>query len=259
MQDSVLYIIVFIFGLIVGSFLNVCIFRIPRGKSIIMPSSHCPSCNTPINIYDNIPILSYIILGRRCRTCGAKISARYPAVEAANALFYIALIWRFGIGWHTFFYFMFASALIVITFIDIDFQIIPDTITLPGIVLGLAAGAFVFPDPFLRWSLLGYKGSVIGAVTGFLSFYAVAVLSRGGMGGGDIKMMTMVGAIMGWKSVLLTTFLGSFLGSIWGISLMIFKGKGRKTKIPFGPFLAAGTMITLFSGQEILHWYLRIR
>ncbi|MBI4689639.1 MAG: prepilin peptidase [Nitrospirae bacterium] len=259
MGDLVLYIIVFFFGFIVGSFLNVCIYRIPRGESIVIPPSHCPSCNTPIKIWDNIPIISYVLLLGRCRSCRNKIPLRYPLVESVNALLYAALLWRFGIGWHTLFYFALVSALIVITFIDLDFQIIPDSITLPGVLVGLITGSLILPDPFLRWSLLGYKASFIGALTGFTLFYAVAVLSRGGMGGGDIKMMAMVGALMGWKSVLLTTFLGSLLGSIWGVFLMIVKGKGRKTKVPFGPFLAAGTIITLFFGQEILYWYLRYR
>ncbi len=258
-QDFILYLIVFLFGSVVGSFLNVCIYRIPREKSIILPSSYCPSCNTPINIWDNVPILSYLILMGRCRSCREKISFRYPLVEAVNGLFYIALLWRFGLGWHTLFYFAVVSALIVITFIDLDFQIIPDSITLPGIMIGLIAGSLMLPDPFMRWSMLGYKASIIGGVTGFVLFYLVAVLSRGGMGGGDIKMMAMLGGIMGWKSVLLTTFLGSLLGSVWGVFLMIFRGKGRKTKIPFGPFLAAGAVITLFFGQEIFAWYLRYR
>jgi leader peptidase (prepilin peptidase)/N-methyltransferase len=199
------------------------------------------------------------MLAGKCRSCGAKISFRYPLVEAINALLYAALLWRFGIGWHTLFYFALSSAMIVITFIDLDFQIIPDSITLPGILIGLIAGALILPDPFMRWSPLGYKASIIGVAAGFGLFYAVAVLSRGGMGGGDIKMMAMVGAIMGWKTVLLTTFLGSLLGSVWGLFLMVAKGKGRKTKVPFGPFLAAGTIISLFSGQEILYWYLRHR
>ncbi len=257
MTDS--YIIVFIFGSVIGSFLNVCIYRMPRDKSIVVPLSYCPVCNTPIKAWDNIPILSYIILGGKCRACKAGISFRYPLVELLNALLYVALIWRFGIGWHTLFYFAFVSALMAITFIDLEFQIIPDSITLPGILVGLIAGSLVLPDPFLRWSLLGYKASVLGAVSGFGLFYIVAVLSKGGMGGGDIKMMAMVGAMTGWKSVLLTTFIGSLLGSIIGVSLMVFKGKSRKTKIPFGPFLAAGTVITLFYGQEILSWYLRGR
>lgn len=260
MYNSILlYFIAFLFGSIVGSFLNVCIHRMPRGESIVVPSSHCPSCNARIQIWDNIPILSYIFLGAKCRSCSGKISFRYPLVEAVNAFFYVFVIWRFGIGWHTIVYFLFVSALIVIAFIDIDFQIIPDVITIPGAVIGLVVGSLLLPDPFMRWTMLGYKYSIFGAILGFGLFYLIAVLSRGGMGGGDIKMMAMVGALMGWKSVLLTTFVGSFFGSLWGIFLMMFHGKGRKTKVPFGPFLAAGALLTLFFGQEIFLWYLRYK
>lgn len=249
------YILSFLLGSIVGSFLNVCIYRIPRNLSIITPSSRCPSCNTPINAFDNIPLLSYFFLRGRCRICKTRISLRYPLVELLNALLYVFILWRFGIEWHIFIYCLFCSALIVITFIDLEFQIIPDRITLPGIVIGLIAGSFFLTDPFLRYSLLGWKASIIGFLTGGGLFYAIAVLSRGGMGGGDIKMMAMVGAIMGWKSVLLTTFIGSLAGAIFGIFLMIFRGKGRKTKIPFGPFLALGTLATLFYGQEMFNFY----
>lgn len=251
------YIVAFAMGSIVGSFLNVCIYRIPRNLSIIIPSSRCPSCNSPVKPWDNIPILSYIFLGGRCRACKVRISLRYPFVEFLNAAFYVMVLWRFGFGWHMLMYFVFCSALIVIAFIDLDFQIIPDRITLPGILIGLITGSFLLPDPFLRCSALGYRSSIIGLLVGGGLFYAVAILSRGGMGGGDIKMMAMVGSLMGWKSVLLTTFLGSLVGAVFGIFLMLFKGKGRKTKIPFGPFLALGSVITLFYGQEILYWYLR--
>ena len=255
MQNIIPYIIFFIFRSAIGSFLNVCIYRLPRNLSIISPSSRCPSCNIPIKPYDNIPILSYIFLGGRCRVCKAGISFRYPLVETLNALLYVLVLWRFGFGLQTIVYSIFCSALIVITFIDLDFQIIPDRITLPGILIGLIAGSFLMPDPFMRYSLLGIKATIIGLLAGGGLFYAIAVLSRGGMGGGDIKMMAMVGSLMGWKSVLLTTFLGSLSGAVLGIFLMIAKGKGRKTKIPFGPFLALGTLITLFYGQEILYWY----
>lgn len=251
-----MYPIVFVFGLIVGSFLNVCIYRIPRNISIILPSSRCTSCNNPIRVWDNIPVLSYMFLGGRCRHCGKRISLRYPMVEALNGLFYTAVFWRYGLGWNALIYCILVSALIVITFIDLDFQIIPDRITLAGIPLGLLAGSFLLSDPFLRSSALGFKSSIIGFLAGGLLFYMVAVLSKGGMGGGDIKMMAMLGSLMGWKSVFLTTFLGSLMGSIIGIFLMLFKGKGRKAKIPFGPFLALGAIITLFFGQEILIWYL---
>jgi len=258
------YLTVFLFGLITGSFLNVCIYRIPRGLSIIIPSSRCPSCNTPIKPWDNIPIVSYILLGGKCRFCKAKISLRYPLVELLNAIMYALILWRFNFGWHTIIYFVFSSSLIVITFIDLDFQIIPDRITLSGIPIGFLAGSFLLPDPFARSSLLGMKESLIGMITGFGLFYFVALIGsaifkKEAMGGGDVKMMAMVGALTGWKAVLLTTFLGSLTGSIIGILLIVLKGKDRKAKIPFGPFLALGTIITLFYGQEILSWYIRGR
>ncbi|MEW6570079.1 MAG: prepilin peptidase [Nitrospirota bacterium] len=243
-------------GSIVGSFLNVCIYRMPRGLSIIIPSSRCPSCGSPIKPWDNIPILSYVFLRGRCRECKAKISLRYPFVEFLNSLLYVFTVWRFDLGWNTIFYFALCSSLIVITFIDLDFQIIPDRITLPGIIIGLVAASLLLPDPFMRNSILGFKASVTGFLLGGGLFYAIAIISKGGMGGGDIKMMAMVGSLMGWKSVLLTTFLGSLVGAVFGLFLIIYKGKGRKTKIPFGPFLAAGTAVTLFYGQEMFHLYL---
>jgi leader peptidase (prepilin peptidase)/N-methyltransferase len=254
---TVISIIMFVVGSMVGSFLNVCIYRLPRDLSIIFPSSRCPACGMHIRPYDNIPVISYLLLGGRCRYCKARISARYPLVEALNASLYVLVVWRFGLGWHTPFLFAFCSAMIVITFIDLDFQIIPDSITIPGMLVGLLAGSLILPDPFDRFSILGLRDSIIGLLSGSLAFYVIAVLSRGGMGGGDIKMMAMVGAFMGWKSVLLTTFSGSLLGSLVGIFLMVFKGKGRKTKVPFGPFLAAGAIISLLYGQELASLYLK--
>jgi len=261
MHDIILYIPVFLLGLVVGSFLNVCIYRIPRRLSVIMPPSRCPSCNIPIKPWDNIPIASYILLGGRCRFCKSRISFRYPLVEFLNAALYVLVLWRFGFGWHAVLYFAFSSALLVISFIDLDFQIIPDRITLLGIPIGFLAGSFLLPDPFVRSSLLGVKESLIGMIIGFGFFYLVALLGsaifkKEALGGGDIKMMAMVGGLMGWKTVILTTFLGSLTGSVFGILLIVLKGKGKKAQIPFGPFLALGTIITLFYGQEIASWYL---
>lgn len=255
------YLIVLAFGLIIGSFLNVCIYRIPRNLSLVLPSSRCPSCEKPIRARDNIPVLSYLILGGKCRFCGQGISLRYPLVEALNGLMYAAVIWRYGLGWGSLFYCFLISALIVITFIDLDFQIIPDRITLMGLPIGLVTGAFLLPDPFLRAVPLGYKSSLIGAAAGFSFYYLIAYLSiiilkKEGMGGGDIKMMAMVGAFLGWKTVILTTFLGSLLGSVAGIVIMVVRGKGGGLQIPFGPYLALGTVISIFFGQEILTWYL---
>lgn len=249
------YIVVVLIGFVVGSFLNVCIYRIPKGQSIISPPSRCPLCNTPVKPIDNIPLISYILLRGKCRYCKGTISLRYPLVETLNALLYAGILYRFGLSWYTPFYLGFVSSLIIITFIDLDLQLIPDSITLTGIPIGLIAGSFILPDPFLRTEILGIRASVIGAFSGFSIFYLVAVLSRGGMGGGDIKLMAMIGALMGWKGVLLTTFAGSLFGSLVGLFLMAFKGKGRKTKIPFGPFLSLGAVITLFWAQEIFYLY----
>lgn len=243
----ILYTYVLIIGLIIGSFLNVCIWRLPRQESLIRPSSHCPSCNAPVAFYDNIPIISYLLLMGRCRSCGHPISWRYPLVELINGLGYWMLLWQHGLGWPFVIYATLFSALLVITFIDLDHQIIPDRITLPGMVIGLIAAATILPH--------GLKNGLGGFLLGGGLFYLIAVLSRGGMGGGDIKMIAMVGAFLGWQGVLLTIFLGALLGSIFGLFLMLFMGKGRKTPVPFGPFLSLGTMIALFWGPQIILWY----
>jgi leader peptidase (prepilin peptidase)/N-methyltransferase len=248
-----------VFGLIVGSFLNVCIHRLPRGLSIVTPRSACPHCKAPIRPWENIPLFSYLFLLGKCRNCGVRISPRYPLVEFLNAILYLALFVHFGAGWHLPVLFALVSAMLVITFIDLDFQIIPDAITLPGIVIGLLSASFIFPDPFSlsygQWPIVGFINSTTGFLLGGGLFYFIAYASRGGMGGGDVKMMAMVGAFMGWKAVLLTTFLGSLVGSVVGLFMMVFMGKGRKTKVPFGPFLAFGSLVTLFWGSVILQWY----
>ncbi len=254
-----IYLLTFIFGAVVGSFLNVCIYRIPKKISIITPFSHCPSCGKPVKFYDNIPIISYILLRGRCRSCRVNIPIRYLLVESLNAVLYIIALERFGPSASLLVYFVFLSSLIVISFIDLEYQIIPDRITLPGIPIALILGSTVLPDPFWRFSQLGFKASIIGFLLGGGIFYLIALLSKGGMGGGDIKLMAMIGGLLGWKGVFATTFFGSLSGSLVGIFLMIFKGKGRKTKIPFGPFLAFGAIISLFWGQEILMWYLYAR
>ncbi len=247
--------IIFIFGLITGSFLNVCIHRLPREISVITPSSKCTTCGERVRPWQNIPLVSYLLLKGKCHYCGTGISMRYPAVELLNALFFLALYQKFGLTPHGVFYMAFISSLIVITFIDLDFLIIPDSITLPGAVIGLIASTFILPDPFSPFERMGIKSSLTGLIAGGGVFFIIAVLSRGGMGGGDIKMMAMVGAILGWKAVFLTTFTGSVIGSAYGISLMILKGKGRKAKIPFGPFLAIGSVVSLFFGRELFLLY----
>lgn len=248
-----------VIGLLIGSFLNVCIYRMPRDESIVFPASKCPSCEKPIRAWDNVPVLSYLLLGGKCRSCKAPISMRYPMVEALNASLYVMVYLRFATGWHLPVLLAFVSSLIVITFIDLDFQIIPDSISLPWIVIGIIAGATVLPDPFLRAEPLGWANSLIGAVTGLVLFLVIVIASRGGMGMGDVKMMGMVGAVIGWKGVLLTAFAGSVTGALAGGAIVLFKGGGRKTKVPFGPFLALGGLISLLAGQELFRWYVNGR
>jgi leader peptidase (prepilin peptidase)/N-methyltransferase len=258
-----IYYAAFLFGAIIGSFLNVCIYRIPAGESIVRPASRCMSCGKPVQFYDNIPIVSYIFLMGRCRYCKTGLSLRYPLIEFLNAALYVLVLMRFSAGspWVPATYCVFVSALIVIFFIDIDHQIIPDSITLPGIPIAIILGSTILPDPFLRYELLGFKSSIIGFLAGGGFFYSVAIIGRAvlkkdAMGGGDIKMMAMVGGLLGWKAVILTTFMGSLLGSIIGVALILLKGREWGSKIPFGPYLALGALISLFWGQDILIWYI---
>ncbi len=263
MYDLYIYLYVFLFGTIVGSFLNVCIYRIPKGLSIVWPSSRCISCNNPIRPLDNIPILSYILLKGRCRMCREKISFKYPFVEFLNGLLYVLILWRFDseLSLYILFYFVFLSSLVVITFIDLEYQIIPNGITLPGIPLALIAGSTILPDPFFRDDMLGFQASITGLLLGGGFYYCIAVVGslifkKEAMGGGDIKMMAMAGGVLGWKGVILTTMLGSLFGSIIGIFLIIVKGRQWGSRLPFGPYLALGCVISLFLGQEVFMWYL---
>lgn len=244
-----------IFGAIVGSFLNVCIHRLPKEESIVKPGSHCPKCRRPIRYYDNIPVLSYLILGGKCRYCQASISIQYPIVEAITALSSFFLFITFGVSLSFFYYFWFVAALIAITVIDLHYQIIPDVISLPGIVIGLL-GSLIIPQ-------ITFWTSLIGMIAGGGSLFLVATVyqwlfKREGMGGGDVKLLAMIGAFLGWKAVILTILLSSFIGSIIGITVMLIKGKDFKYAIPFGPFLALGAVISLFWGENLIRWYLYI-
>ncbi|MBI1824206.1 MAG: prepilin peptidase [Nitrospirae bacterium] len=238
---------VFILGTLIGSFLNVVIYRIPREESIVFPSSHCPLCRHPIFWYDNIPLFGFLFLKGRCRFCHGAISIRYPFVEAMNGLGYLFLVHQFGLSWIWLAYSLLYSSLLAVTFIDLDHQIVPDVITLPGLVIGVIISSTILPT--------GLINSLIGLFLGGGLFYLVALVSRGGMGGGDIKLIAMIGAFAGWKAVLLTIFISAFTGSVLGIILMIFKGKSRKYPVPFGPFLALGAMISILWGNPIIYWY----
>ncbi|MFO0775482.1 MAG: prepilin peptidase [Nitrospiraceae bacterium] len=247
-----LLIVVFLFGALVGSFLNVCIYRLPREESVMWPASHCPQCSRPIAPYDNFPVLSYLILRGRCRSCGVRIPLQYPLVELANALGWVAVVWHFGWGWPAAAYMAFVSALIVITGTDLSHTMIPDAVTLPGMVLGLGAAATVLP--------IGLGDSVLGLLIGGGLLWGLAVASpylfgKEGMGGGDIKLLGMVGAFLGWRPALLTIMIGALIGSIVGLSLIGFKILRRDEYIPFGPFLSLGALLSLFFHQALLDWY----
>jgi len=244
----------FAFGLIIGSFLNVCIHRLPAGQSVVHPRSRCPACGRMIRGYDNVPVLSWLLLRGRCRDCGARISARYPVVELLSGGFAAMTVTRFGPGWEALLMYLLIAAFLVITFIDIDHRIIPDVISLPGIAIGLAAS-------FLP-GLLSPLDSVIGILAGGGSLFLVAwgyelITHREGMGGGDIKLLAMIGAFMGWKGVLFTIFVASLTGTLAGLALMLRREGGMKLAVPFGPFLAVGAIAYLFIGPETLGWYLR--
>jgi len=252
---------VFLFGAVIGSFLNVCIYRIPRKESLAFPASHCPQCQAPIRFYDNIPIVSWVLLLGRCRKCKQSIPFQYPLVEALNAVGYVYLYMRFGLTAAMLIYALFLSALIVITFIDLHHMIIPDVISLPGIAVGLIFSLLylVIRDGSHLFLVLPptFTNALTGAVLGWCLFYLAAYLSKGGMGGGDIKLIAMIGAFLGWERMLLTIMVGAFAGSVVGIGLMIFFKKGRKYAVPFGPFLALGALVSLFWGSFLIEWYLR--
>ncbi|MDD5436076.1 MAG: prepilin peptidase [Candidatus Omnitrophica bacterium] len=246
--------IIFIFGLLIGSFLNVCIYRMPKRESIVLPASHCPGCKKPIPWYDNIPLLSYIALGGKCRFCKMGINLRYPLVEALTASVLAALFVTFDITPKFFAYSIMACGLIVATFVDFEIQEIPDEISLGGIAAGFFL-AFVFP------SVMGEAvrsrailGSLSGAITGGGIIYLLGVagkiaFKKEAMGGGDVKLMAMLGSFLGLKLVVLTFFIAPFLGVVQGIILKFRKGAET---IPYGPFLSAAALISVFFGDQII-------
>lgn len=246
---------IFLFGLILGSFINVCIYRLPRGESVAYPASHCPVCQTAIRAHQNIPVISFILLGGRCGTCGIQISWKYPLVEALHGVAFLFIFQQFGPTLNTLIYCLFFAALVAVTFIDLSHRIVPDQITLPGMVIGVVCASTVLPP--------GMLSSLIGLFAGGGIFYLVAVLSlailkKEGMGGGDIKLIAMIGAFLGWKGMLLTIFLAACSGSFIGILLILAQGRDRAEPIPFGPFLALGAVVALFWEKNILDWYFSI-
>ncbi len=255
MIDYQIEITVFVFGLCIGSFLNVCIFRLPISKSVVRPRSMCPKCGYMIRSYDNIPVLSYLMLGGKCRQCREAISFRYPMVEIISGLFAVAAVYKFGLTPEAIVYYVFIACLLVITFIDIDHRIIPDMITLPGIPIFFLA-SFALPD-------MTYIDSLLGLLSGGGSLYLVAwtyqaLAKKEGMGGGDIKLLAMMGVLIGWKGVLFTIFVSSLVGTLIGLAVMLYTRANMKLAVPFGPFLAVGAVSYIFFGNEIIAWYFNL-
>lgn len=241
------YIFIFILGLVIGSFLNVCIYRIPWGESLVYPSSHCGRCGTKLKTRDLVPVASFFMLKGKCRFCGEPISWRYPLVELLTGLLFAAVYGRFA--WQSLLipYLCLTALLVAMSFIDLDTYRIPDRLVLFGF---LAGTAFHILAPFIN-----YLDALLGFVLGGGLFFLIALASRGGMGGGDIKLAALIGFFLGWRLVLVAAFLASLLAAITGIMLIVLKKKRKKDSIPFGPFLALGTLLSIFIGREIIEIY----
>lgn len=254
--NSLPYVLIFILGSCIGSFLNVCIYRLPKNESIVYPRSKCPRCRNEIKWYDNIPLLSFIALRRRCRYCREKISFRYFFVELLTALLFLVLFYYYGTSIKFIVYSALFSALVAATFIDFEIMEIPDSISITGVILGLALSP-VFPvlhNTYSAWS--SFLDSILGILIGGGMIYLVGVIGefifkKEAMGGGDVKLLAMIGAFLGWKVAVLTFFIAPFFGAIFGLIIKIRTGKSL---IPYGPFLALGSLVALLWGANILDW-----
>ncbi len=249
-MDEMILFFAGLFGLIIGSFLNVCIYRIPNGKSIVWPASFCPKCGNPIKWYDNVPVLSYILLWGKCRHCKEPISCQYPLIEILTSILTVLFVWKWGLTAWTGVVLVAVYCLIILSVIDMKLMIIPDRFSLGLIVFGLAVS---WLNPYFDGSVWHhFLQSLLGAGVGFLGTLAMALLGyvlfrKEAMGGGDVKLMGGIGALVGWEGVVTTVIFASVLGLIYSLYLMIFKGKRRGDAIPFGPFLSMGALINLFS------------
>ena len=237
----------FILGLITGSFFNVCIYRLPRKESVVFPPSRCPLCQTRLTPRDLVPLFSYLWLKGRCRYCKGRISWHYPAVELLTGLLFIVLYAHFGLNLLLVKYLILICFLMVISFIDLKHYLIPDQLILLMLGTGILLNFFTreLPISSILWGVLVPAGML----------FLLAVLSKGGMGGGDIKLAGAAGLFLGWPQSLLALLLASFLGSIFGLTLLIFRLKKRKDPLPFAPFLSGGIVLTVFFGQNLLKWY----
>jgi leader peptidase (prepilin peptidase) / N-methyltransferase len=266
-------IFVFLFGLIIGSFLNVCILRIPGGKSIVMPASACPKCAAPIRPYDNIPVISYLILGGKCRACKTPISPMYPLVELLTGLLFLACYLAFGLTIESLKWAVFSAIMIVLVFTDLRERLLPDVVNYTGLALGLALSFFIKPtDGTALWianhmfafpppaPVLSFADAIFGAAFGSGLLWLVSeayfrLRGREGMGLGDVKMMLMAGAFLGTKRTLLTILAGSLLGSVLGVAVIVARRKEADYELPFGTFLGMAALLVVFFGTPVVNWY----
>jgi len=257
-DDLLIRILIFILGAIVGSFLNVCIVRMPQEKSIVFPRSHCVHCQKLILWYDNIPLVSYFLLMGKCRHCHKKISIRYWIVELITAVSFVFFYGFFGWNWVLIPYLVFHCGLIVATFVDLEHRIIPDEISIGGMILGLIF-SFLMPQLHNTSShVLALGRSLLGVLIGGGSIYAMGMLGdflfkKESMGGGDVKLLAMVGSFLGWQMAILTFFIAPFFGTVFGV---IVKLRTKESAIAYGPFLALGALISLFWGEDVIRWIL---
>jgi leader peptidase (prepilin peptidase)/N-methyltransferase len=255
-MDSAGFFFALLFGLAIGSFLNVCIYRIPLKKSIINPPSSCPQCGERIRFYDNIPLLSYVVLLGKCRYCRSSIPIRYPLVEAITGLLSAALFMRFHLSPEYFLFFVFSAALVAIAFIDLHHKIIPDILSIPTLIIGFAA-------TLSKLGIIHWTESLVGIIGGGGFLYLVAtgfekLRGRQGMGGGDVKMLAMIGAWVGWRALPLIILVSSLAGILIGGGSLLLARKGMRTRIPFGPFLSLGALVWLFFGNYLQLWLFRL-
>lgn len=244
-----------VFGLVIGSFLNVVIWRLPRRESVVRPASRCPSCGERVRAIDNVPVVSWFALGGRCRGCGCRISARYPVVELLTGVIFGLVAWRVGLAWELPAFLYLAAVGVALAFIDIDVKRLPDALTLPSYPIGaalLVAAALADQEP----GRLLRAGVGLVALYGF--YFLLAILKPGGMGFGDVKLAGVLGmflGFLGWGPLIVGAFLAFVLGGVGGIALMTAGSAGRKTKIPFGPYMVAGALVAVLVGAELAHLY----
>ncbi len=247
--------ILFVFGLLLGSFGNVVIHRLPLGESVVRPRSRCPGCRQPIAWYDNVPVFSWLLLRGKCRKCSQAISVRYPLVELITGCLFVAILQKYGISWTTLELLIFSWSLVIVSFIDIDHMILPDVFTLSGVAIGLV-GAALNPEREFLPSLVGVLFG--GGFLWLIAYLYLVFRKEEGMGGGDIKLLAWIGALLGWTALPFVVLLSSILGAAVGLGLALRRKAGLRSAIPFGPYLALGALVYILGGDKLGVWYVSL-